>query len=387
MSVMVGNEGWEGRPDGSGRLPWQLNSALSFEVPRYPDTLGSALAALRDSLPTAPVVVFDEVPPMNNMGGKIDFYPCHVDALGWSISGQYFNHDIRQARLCLERWTNGLFTIGGAIPQHFNGYPECFGIIPVRGGESPFLGFVGVSSVTDNQRGRWFFSLPGLAASVVEDWNTLVKDMVATEGDGRITRCDFALDDMSGNHPLSECEAFYDKGLFCSNGRPPSARKITHKQGTAGDTFYVGSRESGKLFRCYEKGKQLGDANSTWVRYELELLHKDRVIPWEALLLPAQYLKGAYPKAFSWMYVTSRGVKIVKESAKITFEKMQRFAKQQCGRLVRYMRDVVAMDESEIVGALSSAAGRYPLRLWDASRDSDLPWNTGNSVSSPLPAF
>jgi phage replication initiation protein len=162
---------------------------------------------------------------------------------------------------------------------------------------------------------------------------------------------------------------------------------ITHKQGTAGDTFYVGSRQSGKLFRCYEKGKQLGDANSTWVRYELELLHKDRVIPWEALLLPLQYLKGSYPKAFSWMAATSRCIKTVKESARITFERMQRFAKQQCGRLVRYMRDVAGMDESEIVGVLSADIGRYPLRLWDAARDSVLPWSTANRVSSPLPAF
>ena len=87
------------------------------------------------------------------------------------------------------------------------------------------------------------------------------------------------------------------------------------------------------------------------------------------------------------MDFTSRCIKTVKQSAKITFEKMQRYAKQQCGRLVRYMRDVVVMDESEIVGALSAAAGRYPLRLWDASRDSDLPWSVGNAVSSPLPAF
>lgn len=367
--------------------PSALSSALSSAVLPYPDTLSASLAALYDSLPTAPVVSFEDRPPVNNMGGNPDYYPCHIDALGFSISGNYFKHDIAAARLCLERWSNGLFTIGGRLEQRYNGYPECWGIIPVNGSEAPFLGFVGISVVTDNMRGRWFFSLPGLAASAVADWSALVSDMVETDGDGRITRCDFALDDLLGNHPLSECEALYDAGLFGSNGRPPNARMITHKQGTAGDTFYVGSRQSGKLFRCYEKGKQLGDANSTWVRYELELLHKDRVIPWEALLLPLQYLKGSYPKAFSWMAATSRCIKTVKESARITFERMQRFAKQQCGRLVRYMRDVAGMDESEIVGVLSADIGRYPLRLWDAARDSVLPWSTANRVSSPLPAF
>jgi len=39
----------------------------------------------------------------------------------------------------------------------------------------------------------------------------------------------------------------------------------------SGRTIYIGSRKSKAFVRCYEKGKQLGDPSSTWVRVELEL--------------------------------------------------------------------------------------------------------------------
>jgi DNA relaxase NicK len=53
----------------------------------------------------------------------------------------------------------------------------------------------------------------------------------------------------------------------------------------------VGKRKNGKLLRVYEKGKQLGDESSPWVRWELELHNRDRVIPWEVLLEPVQDFK------------------------------------------------------------------------------------------------
>ena len=52
---------------------------------------------------------------------------------------------------------------------------------------------------------------------------------------------------------------------------------------------------NGKMLRIYEKGKQLGDSESPWVRVEAELRNKSRVIPWDALTRPGSYLAGAYP--------------------------------------------------------------------------------------------
>ncbi len=47
--------------------------------------------------------------------------------------------------------------------------------------------------------------------------------------------------------------------------------------------------------RIYEKGKQLGDPESPWVRWELELHNTDREIPFDVLLQPGRYVAGAYP--------------------------------------------------------------------------------------------
>jgi len=38
-----------------------------------------------------------------------------------------------------------------------------------------------------------------------------------------------------------------------------------------GRTLYLGSRKSEKFLRCYQKGRQLGDPESTWVRVELQV--------------------------------------------------------------------------------------------------------------------
>ena len=41
-----------------------------------------------------------------------------------------------------------------------------------------------------------------------------------------------------------------------------------------GRTLQIGCRSSDKLLRAYEKGKQLGSANSDWLRLEVELKAK-----------------------------------------------------------------------------------------------------------------
>jgi phage replication initiation protein len=267
-----------------------------------------------------------------------------------------------------------LFKIGGSSDRKFSGYKDCYLICPATGGESPFLGWVGVSGASDNMRGWWCFSLPGKATENVINWSALVSDMWDMRG--RITRVDLALDDMDGVHPLLECEALYDAGAFQSNkgGRPPSAHTRKCKLGLSGDTLYVGSRDSGKQMRCYEKGKQLGDSDSPWVRYEGELLRKDKNIPWDVLLFPAQYLKGMYETAFAWMPASPIHLAALKEKARITLERAKKWLKQQGGRLICYLREVVDMDVADIVCELSAPSGLYPLRLFDAARHAELAW-------------
>ena len=63
----------------------------------------------------------------------------------------------------------------------------------------------------------------------------------------------------------------------------------------SGKTFYVGTPQSSRMVRVYEKGCELGDKSSKWTRFELQLRNRDYVIPHEVLIKPGEFLTGAYP--------------------------------------------------------------------------------------------
>lgn len=368
-------------------------SSCPESLPEHLESLHLILSELAGSVAVSMAVQGHT--PVSNTGVKLDspalvdldsirdLNPAHIDWITFTISGGCFDHDIRVAGRFLEKWTGGLFTVGGKLRARYNGYAECWQVVESEGGESPNLGWVGVSSPSDNMRGRWCFNLPATACAFIEDWLALYADL--NEMGGRITRCDVALDDLAGVHPIKEADAAYDAGAFNGRGRRPKGQTIANK-GSEGNTFKVGDRISGKMARIYEKGKQLGDENSKWTRYEGELRHGNgRIVPLDILLMPGQYLKGMYPKAFSWMPVGAIQLHAMREKARISLERAEIYARRQVGRLVCFMREVLGLDDDEIVARLSAEPGRYPLRLWEPGRDAALPWDGG--VVSAEPAF
>jgi phage replication initiation protein len=84
-----------------------------------------------------------------------------------------------------------------------------------------------------------------------------------------------------------------------------------------GRTFYVGSRKNGKFFRAHEKGRQLGDKNSEWVRLEVEFKSVDRELLYDILLMPGAYMAAAYP-ALSWIEQEQVRIKTKQKTAQIT---------------------------------------------------------------------
>jgi len=323
-----------------------------------------------------------EKPEIVTQGCDGEHFPVVVDWLTLTVKGSRFNECVHSAGRYLERWSGGVLTIGGKLEKHYNGYSQCWGIRLLDVGkekkekdadkkkkekvEVPPLGWVGISVASDNMCGWWCFNLTGTACSLVRDWSPLVRDMA--ELHGRITRVDLALDDLAGFHPISEAENAYQAGLFGVGGRLPKAHILRHLgpgAGRDGDTFYVGKRDSGKMLRVYEKGKQLGDAASAWVRYEGELHGRDRVIPWEILLLPAQYLRGMYPKALAWMrFATARVIEVLQLKGRIALERALLFARRQTGRLMLYLREHLGLLDSEIISKLIVEGGAYPARLF-----------------------
>lgn len=327
--------------------------------------------------------------PVGNTGVKSlqevesEYFPVHIDWITFTICGDEFGMSVVRAALFLEQWTGGKYTIGQRRGGGVSGYTETYRIVERDTDESPDLGWVGASESDDPMRGWWCFSLNGTACSYLNrfEWTSFYAGLLELRG--RITRLDIALDDLEGKHPLSEMEALYDAGAFTSSGRPPSARSIKHKGGCRGDTFYVGERKSGKLGRGYEKGKQLGDPCSPWVRYEVEFHHGNgRIIPLDVLLRPAHYLKGAYRKAFAWIPTAAVQLHAMREKARITFERAEKFARRQAGRIISYMRECLGLGDADVVARLTAGPGRYPSRLWEPALDAAIPWDVPGGVAA-----
>jgi phage replication initiation protein len=167
-----------------------------------------------------------------------------------------------------------------------------------------------------------------------------------------ITRLDLAHDDFHGVEiTIGVALEWVKNGLFKQNGRPPKARLIDDLESGKGKSLYVGARKNGKLLRIYEKGKQLGDQLSNWVRVELELHNKSRIIPWEALTKPGQYLVGAYP-CLAYLSAVQCKVRTIRKAAKITLTAATLHLKNNYGKLVDLLMTVHHEDAEAVISAI-----------------------------------
>lgn len=157
-----------------------------------------------------------------------------------------------------------------------------------------------VSAGGESQRGSICFTLKGEGCTHArKGWEKRVHDYFA-QFLPTITRIDLAKDFFRGEVCISELVGLYKAHEFSYRRRMP--KHACHGswldvEGVAGNsrTFQVGKRESGKLFRGYEKGHQFGMMDCPWLRCEVELRNVNRVIPWDAIVSPAEYFAGAYP--------------------------------------------------------------------------------------------
>lgn len=149
---------------------------------------------------------------------------------------------------------------------------------------------------------------------------------------GRLTRVDLAHDLYQGEYTVDQADSDFDLDLFNCGGRNPDIehrgnwKRINGK----GRTVYIGHRENGKYARIYEKGKQLGDKNSPWVRVELEYKSKRRIIPLDVLLRPGEYLAAAYP-AFVWIATRQERILTTQKETQMTYQRMLDWLYRQCG--------------------------------------------------------
>ena len=185
-----------------------------------------------------------------------------------------------------------------------------------------------------------YISLNAHGCALATDWPG-VQAWIA-ERQAKISRIDLAHDDFTGTAwNIERLRAEYlGHGFTGDNGRKPTSILIgDYDNGSKGRTYQIGTRAAGKLLRGYEKGKQLGDPNSPWFRVELELLAKNRLIPWEILTQPGRYLAGAYPCLAALSESPARVPTSIK-AAGVEYETLVQHVRRQYGQAIRLIYHV-----------------------------------------------
>lgn len=209
----------------------------------------------------------------------------------------------------------------------------------------------------------------GLTAAK-EGWQRRLHEFLENAISPRITRVDLAHDDFSGaTYSVDKALADFSAGLFSSGGRTPDCEQRGNwiAPNGKGRTFYVGHRVNGKYGRIYEKGKQLGDSASAWVRIEVEFKSVDREIPLDILFRAGEYLAAAYP-AFEWISSGSCRIATTKKTAEINYQAVIDWCHKQCGAALW----TIAQIEGSLEAAFSlvARAGEVPKRLHIPAFDS-----------------
>jgi len=206
----------------------------------------------------------------------------------------------------------------------------------------------------DHMRGRSMIEVSGASCERVREWGALVAFAEAL--DGRLTRLDVCLDTEAVT--VAEAVTAWRSGAFAGRGRPPGATLVDDMGSGKGQTFYVGRRGSDTCLRVYEKGKQLGDRASTWVRVELELLAKTTVLPLAAMLDCERLFCGAYRWLADLMGRGGTRPERIKRATVVVLGQALAVARQQVGGLVGYLTRRAGWSVGEVVRFLQRQPSR-----------------------------
>lgn len=246
-----------------------------------------------------------------------------------------------------------------------NGYTTSYKM----GSETANYGFVAMGGA--KQRGTIciYFTGEGLVAAK-DGWESrlyhFIKDYAPY---ARITRCDLAHDFLNGEYTPERALKDWENGLYTSRQSCPVAECVGSdwliNEGR-GKTFYVGSRKNSSRFaRIYEKGKQLGDKESSWVRVELEMKNRDLIIPHEVLIEPGRFLTGAYPifeqlfQEFDEVIAKPERIKKIQD---VGHEHVLKYASMQVSPAIKMLMEM-GFTDSQIVETLLNEKAKLPKRL------------------------
>jgi phage replication initiation protein len=194
----------------------------------------------------------------------------------------------------------------------------------------------------------------------------------------KITRLDLAHDDLEGNYlDIDDLNERESEGQFYYFGKPARVTwwgdwKYLDRE-NLGRTLQIGCRTSDKMLRAYQKGKQLGDKSSAWVRLEVELKAKHTIIPFDAVIKPSDYFINLYPcfkDIFQYEDQAQSRIEYVKRTVQITIDKGIEIFNHQFGSWLGFFKNW--FDDDEVLfNALSKDKGvpkRFELSRHDWSR-------------------
>jgi len=271
---------------------------------------------------------------------QTDFYECFPE----SIDGGFYVESLDEYVETLSEWLEEIFGFG-VTKQNKHGknfyefsYSLGFG-----------YGFLAIGG--ENQKGTVQIYINGqgcMAAS--EDWEKRLY-LFGTAIKGKITRSDIASDSFDGEYTVEQAKSDHESGLFKHKNAPrnPAGSQAgcwNFKElglQNKGRTYYVGGgKGSGKLFRIYEKGLQLSQGAKdseffkslmNWTRVEVQLTSVNRVIPWEVLLRPSNFLAGS-AQALEFISEAQSRIKVIANTIKAKVDNSFDNIKKQYGRIL-----------------------------------------------------
>lgn len=192
----------------------------------------------------------------------------------------------------------------------------------------------------------------------------------------KILRVDLACDYYDGTYTPQKARADHLAGLYKVKNSPKNLTSsccgcwdyeelgIENK----GLTYNIGSRQSSKYFRIYEKGRQLAYVFekddklkdlfekdfSNWTRIELELKNSDREIPLDVLVNAGKYLAGSAP-ALEFINDEQLRVKAKKKTLNSALKKAEYWIKKQFGKWLYVFEQMECTDEKGIVDDIKLA--------------------------------
>lgn len=195
------------------------------------------------------------------------------------------------------------------------------------------------------------FELSGLGCAILENRADASADhaepwcalRAKLEGIGcQLSRVDVAYDDFDGIRNLELARCMYAIGefdyKFGGQMHRPKARGIEDYGSGEGSTFHVGHSTSEKQLRVYEKGKQLGDTESPWVRWEIQLRSSSRrKLTLSLLTEPLDYMRGAFA-CLDFVSKCMARLAVTREATKATVKSVLRHAKRMYGATFNALR-------------------------------------------------